>query len=247
MRVFLIRHPQPLIEPGVCYGRLDVDADAEHLRASSERLAARLAREVLTGPFAAAHPGGQYDSCCPRIVASPARRCRGLADALAATLGATPHYDARLLEKDFGDWEGRRWDDIDPELIDAWAADVMHFVPPGGESVSELAVRALACAADLGLPASDTLPGIQRATGASSQPAASGDTLVLVTHAGIIRVLLGHWLDLPLAEWSTLKLDFGALTRVDFVGENAALAANTDRGANGTTSSRNAVLHTLNG
>lgn len=242
MRVFLIRHPQPLIEPGVCYGRLDVDADAEHLRASSERLAARLAREVLTGPFAAAAaPTSQK----LRIVASPARRCRGLADALATTLGLDAHYDERLLEKDFGDWEGRRWDDIDPELIDAWAADVMHFVPPGGESVGELAVRALACAADLGLPASDTLPSTQGVSEASCQPAAD-DTLVLVTHAGIIRVLLGHWLGLPLAEWSTLKLDFGALTRVDFVGENAALAANIDRGANGTTSSRNAVLHTLN-
>lgn len=219
MRVFLIRHPQPLIEPGVCYGRLDVDADMDHLRTTSERLAARLAGEVPTLPIAAAaaltpHP--------LRIVASPARRCRGLADALAATFGLTPHYDERLLEKDFGDWEGRRWDDIDPQLIDAWAADLMHFVPPGGESVAAMRARALACAAEW-----------------TSAPAARD--LVLVTHAGVIRVLLGHWLGLPLAEWSTLKLEFGALTRVDFVGASSPPALGSGAGKYG------AVLHTLNG
>ena len=30
MQVFLIRHPKPVIEAGICYGRLDVDAHAPH-------------------------------------------------------------------------------------------------------------------------------------------------------------------------------------------------------------------------
>lgn len=212
MRVFLIRHPRPAIEPGICYGRLDIDAIDDDTPACAARLAAQLAAAGVSADIV--------------LAASPARRCRGLAEALAAALGLRPHYAADLLEKSFGDWEGRRWDDIDPAQIDAWAADVLHFVPPAsatlpGESVAAMAARVRACVAAL------------------TQNAA-GD-LVIVAHAGVMRALLGDWLALPLAEWSTLKLDFGALTRVDFVAEA------TDGSAKDAASARKGVLHTLNG
>lgn len=242
MRVFLIRHARPLIEPGICYGRLEVDADAAETQAAVTRLAGVLAAQGGAGR----EGGGGCDvgdaaSGSPlRIVASPARRCRPLADGLAAALGVTAHYDERLLEKSFGDWEGRRWDDIDAAMINAWAADLEHFVPPAGtgadgehrpgESVATLRARALACAAGFGVPAAAADPAV----------VVSGD-LAIVTHAGVMRVLLGHWLGLPLAEWSTLKLDFGTLTRVDFVADA------TPGGAKAGAGARKAVLHTLNG
>ena len=43
MPLFLIRHPRPLIESGVCYGRLDVEAD------NPQALAARLAPRLPSG------------------------------------------------------------------------------------------------------------------------------------------------------------------------------------------------------
>lgn len=221
MRVFLIRHARPLIEPGVCYGRLEVEADAAETQAAAARLAGLLPPATL-------------------IAASPARRCRALADGLAAALGATAHVDERLLEKSFGGWEGRRWDDIDAALIDAWAADLEHFVPPAGtgadgehrpgESVAMLRARALACSAGFGAPPE-----------ASGSATAGVSDLAIVSHAGVMRVLLGHWLGLPLAEWSTLKLDFGTLTRVDFVADATPGSAKAGAGA------QKAVLHTLNG
>ena len=39
--------------------------------------------------------------------------------------------------------------------------------------------------------------------------------VALVTHAGIIRALLGHWRQLPVAEWTQLKFDFGSLTEIE--------------------------------
>lgn len=241
MRVFLIRHARPLIEPGVCYGRLDVAADAAETQAAARRLAGLLA--AYSGSGGKSEGGGVSHAASGsalRIVASPARRCRPLAEGIAAALGVTAHVDERLLEKSFGAWEGRRWDDIDAALIDAWAADLEHFVPPAGtgadddhrpgESVAALRARVLACAAEFGVPTS----------AADSAIVGSGD-LAIVSHAGVMRVLLGHWLGLPLAEWSTLKLDFGTLTRVDFVADATPGAANLG------ASARKAVLHTLNG
>ena len=166
MQIFLIRHPRPLIEPGLCYGRLDVDC------ADPLAVAVRLRPQLPAATI---------------IVSSPLRRALRLAEALDARV----KIDARLAEIDFGDWEGRRWDDIERGAIDAWAADVLNFTPPGGESVADLQRRAIDFATTL-----------------------TGPCVALVTHAGVIRALLGHWQQLPVAEWTQLKFDFGSITEV---------------------------------
>ena len=169
MQIFLIRHPRPLIEPGVCYGRLDVDCD------DPLPVAARLQLPPAT-----------------TIISSPLRRARRLAEALAPQV----RLDARLAEIDFGDWEGRRWDDIDRAAIDDWAADVLNFTPPGGESVADLQRRVIDFA--------DEIAG-----------SFSGTSAALITHAGVIRALLGHWRALPLAEWTQLQCDFGSCSEIE--------------------------------
>ncbi len=123
MRVVLIRHPRPLIEPGICYGRLDIPSHPEALE-----MIARIA----------ADPGLKGAG---RVWSSPARRCRVLADAIAATLTVPLTEDHRLQELDFGDWEGRRWDTVACADLDRWAAEPVTFAPPGGESGAELIVR----------------------------------------------------------------------------------------------------------
>ena len=169
MQVFLIRHPRPLIKPGVCYGRLDVDCD------DPLPVAARLQLPPAT-----------------TIISSPLRRARRLAEAL----DPCARLDARLAEIDFGDWEGRRWDDIDRNAIDDWAADVLNFTPPGGESVADLQRRVIEFAGEI-------------------KVAFSGTSVALISHAGVIRALLGHWRGLPVAEWTQLRCDFGSLTQIE--------------------------------
>lgn len=145
MILHLIRHPRPLIAPGVCYGQLDVASE------DPVAAAARLRDELPRG--------------LP-VWSSPLQRCRGLAE----VLHPAPHIDDRLAEMHFGDWEGVRWDDIPRTEIDAWAADVFDFAPPGGESPRQLQARALAFVASLNVPEA-----------------------VLVTHAGVLRMLFAHW------------------------------------------------------
>ena len=167
MRLYLIRHPKPQIEAGVCYGRLD--CPTEDVLASAARLLAEL-------------PPGLP------LWSSPLRRCLDLARALHAQ----PIIDERLAEIHFGDWEGCRWDDIPRAEIDAWAADVGGYVPPGGESPCDLQRRALDFVASLDVPEA-----------------------VIVTHAGVIRTLLAHWQGLPPERWTELNFEYGSCTRVD--------------------------------
>lgn len=166
MILHLVRHPKPLIELGICYGRLDIAAE------NPELTAVRLRAELPSG--------------LP-VFSSPLRRCRDL----ACLLQPQPTLDVRLQEMDFGDWEGRAWDDIPRAEIDAWAADVAGYAPPGGESPDQLQRRALDFVAGLAVPEA-----------------------VIVTHAGVIRVLTAYWQGLPPERWSELRFAYGSCTRL---------------------------------
>ena len=123
MRIALIRHPAPLIEPGICYGRLDVGVAP--------------GAEAQIGEIAA-NPDLHGATC---VWSSPSRRCRGLAGAIAQALGVPLTIDPRLQELDFGAWEGRPWDAIARADLDRWAASPLTFAPPGGESGAALIAR----------------------------------------------------------------------------------------------------------
>jgi alpha-ribazole phosphatase len=120
MRVVLVRHPTPLIDAGICYGRLDIEvAPAEIARIAVD--------PVLAGA---------------RVIwSSPLVRCLRVAEAISATLAVPLCVDRRLWEIDFGTWEGQAWANIDRAQLDNWAADPVGFAPPGGESGAMLIAR----------------------------------------------------------------------------------------------------------
>lgn len=123
MNLWLVRHALPLVEPGTCYGRLDLPADAERTQEAAVALAAVL-------------PSGLVMAC------SPAQRCRQLADALCQLRpDLSVRLDARLQEMDFGCWEGTPWQHIPREAVDAWTADFHAHAFGGAESVGEVLHR----------------------------------------------------------------------------------------------------------
>ena len=115
------------------------------------------------------------------IWSSQARRCLGLAQRLAES-GALLRVDARLQEMDFGHWEMQRFDDIDRALIDTWADDPWGFCPPGGESADAMSRRVLSALADI-----------------VNQSA--GKPILLVAHAGPLRVIRGCLQGIPRGQW----------------------------------------------
>lgn len=121
--LWLARHAQPLVAPGICYGALDLRADPAATADSARRLAA-----ALPGAIAIWH--------------SPLQRCEHLAHALLALRpDLTIKPDARLAEFDFGAWEGRAWNDIARADIDAWTAQFADYRPGGGDSLAAMLAR----------------------------------------------------------------------------------------------------------
>lgn len=152
MRLTLVRHPAPAIAPGLCYGSSDVAVTPQSCDGALAALAGALPRDASA------------------IYSSPLQRCGALAIPLAAQLGLSPpRRDARLAEMDFGAWELRRWDDIPLTEIDAWAADLVHYPPGGGETVLQVARRVAAF-----------LEALRRQRTASA---------IVVCHAGTMRLL----------------------------------------------------------
>lgn len=148
MRLILVRHPRPQIAQGMCYGSSDIPAQPEHQ--------AQVLAELLESlPDAA-------------LVTSPLRRCAEMAAQLAQRRNTTLSTDHRLAEMDFGAWEMRPWDDIPRKEVDAWAADLVHYRPGGGESVLAVAQRVSAFYADVQRQQRD---------------------LIAICHAGTMRVL----------------------------------------------------------
>lgn len=131
MRLYLVRHAQPDVPEGVCYGSTDLAVVADHQRHVMTQLVAALPARVP-------------------VFSSTLQRCRTLAIDLARELDVDdPVLDARLAEMDFGAWEMRAWSAIPREEIDAWAADLEGYRPGGGESLLAVARRVRAFHEDL--------------------------------------------------------------------------------------------------
>ena len=130
MKLWLARHAAPVIGSGICYGRLDVEADEAATQASARALAAALPRGLP-------------------VRVSGLRRADRLAQALAGLRNDLwPVRDERLNEMDFGAWEGVPWQDIPKAGIDAWTRDFAQYRAGGGENVFDVLRRVAQALAD---------------------------------------------------------------------------------------------------
>jgi alpha-ribazole phosphatase len=155
MYIYLIRHPPPSGTEGLCYGRLDVAVTAQAMDEAAQAVSAQI-------------PGERLDDA--RIYCSPSSRCVGLARRIASPREPVPTED--LMEMNFGHWQGLAWDAVPREQMDAWAKDVWHYRPGGGESAEMVAARWQRWVTQL--------------------PGNGSASVVAVTHAGVIRVALAR-------------------------------------------------------
>ncbi|HEY5718277.1 MAG TPA: histidine phosphatase family protein [Motiliproteus sp.] len=134
-----------------------------------------------------------------RVVSSPLARCRVFAEALSTRLGCPLTIENDLQELDFGCWDGQPlaavWEQQTEAVLAFWRDPVAN-PPPGGESMLELQRRARVVVERL---------CVEHA----------GERLLLLTHSGVIRVLLAYWLEMPLANSQRLAIDYAACSRVE--------------------------------
>lgn len=166
----MLRHTTPLVEAGTCYGQTDLDVADSFEHEVSEVL--RRLPSIAT------------------IVSSPLRRCHKLAARIASHHNLSIRTDARLMEMDFGDWEGQLWSAIPRTDLDQWTGDFYRARPHGGESVEILKNRV-----DAALSEIQTMP----------TPA------LIITHAGVIRAALARGED---AQDYQTEIGFGEFVRL---------------------------------
>jgi alpha-ribazole phosphatase len=212
MSLWVVRHAQPLIAPGICYGALDVPADPVATDQAARALAPLL-------------PHGAV------LQTSVLQRCEQLAQAICGLRPDLIHKpEPRLVEMNFGIYEGVAWADIPKDALDAWTADFCNHRFGGKESVAEFMARVAQMWDECLVPAEPRrmreVRAAERSAQVKEEPAQrAGDTeqsalppwlpphQVWITHAGVARAaaLLEQGIRLPhsAAQWPAQAPAFG--------------------------------------
>jgi len=116
----------------------------------------------------------------------------------------TPVIVPAFRERDFGAWEGMSWDEIKdkyPDAFSSWAKDPVRFSPPRGESTLELKERVMAALDEMLARHND------------------GESIAVVAHGGVNRVVLCTLLGIPLENIFRVEQDWACLNIIEFWGE----------------------------
>jgi alpha-ribazole phosphatase len=134
------------------------------------------------------------------VYCSDLQRAIKSAELIAKPHSLNPIIVPSLRERNFGIWEGMSFDEIRekyPHEFDAWAENPLRFSPMGGESTAEVKERAI-----------DALDKILN-THEKQQ-------IAIVSHGGVIRIMLCHFLGIPLENIFRVEQDYGALNIIEF-------------------------------
>ena len=141
------------------------------------------------------------------VVASPMRRTRQTADAVAAGLGLDVREADGFRECAFGEWEGLTFSEVRegwPELLASWLGDAT-VRPPGGESFDDVRRRVK----------------VARDKVLARFPER---TVLVVTHVTPIKLLVREALGAPMAALYRMELSPATLTEVQwYAGGQASL------------------------
>ncbi len=134
------------------------------------------------------------------VYCSDLSRARRSAELIAAADSVEPRPVAAFRERHFGNWEGLTFEECRrayPKDFVAWAKNPLEFSPVGGESTLEVQKRLK--------PALDDLLARHR-----------GETVALVAHGGVNRVILCDALGLSLEHIFRIEQDFGAVNIIEY-------------------------------
>jgi len=118
------------------------------------------------------------------VYASPLERARHTALIALAGLDLPLTLVDDLRELSLGEWEGCTVEEIRTQPGDPyarWVRDPVQCLPPGGEPLADVQARVLRAVAEI----------------VSAHP--DEETILIISHGGVISALLAHWLGLPLS------------------------------------------------
>lgn len=133
------------------------------------------------------------------LIASPLQRALQTAEIIAERFDLDVARDPRLADFDVGKWAGQTYEEVvaTPEY-QRYLANPDTREIPGGENLEEVRQRAVAA--------------LEQALADSP----SGEAIALVSHAGVIRVLLTHYLGSPPANYHRVRVSPGSISVLSF-------------------------------
>ena len=132
------------------------------------------------------------------IVSSPLQRCAAFAGEVGEQLRVPVQFDERFREINFGQWEGFTAKEImakDRQQLTRFWQNPLDNPPPGGELISDFNQRVVAAWHQLVVQNRD-------------------QSVLLVVHGGVIRILLCEVLQTPLQHLSRFVVEYASLSRV---------------------------------
>ena len=130
-----------------------------------------------------------------RLISSPLQRCALFAQELGTQLDLPVSLEPDLQELHFGAWEGQSAAalmDTDAEGLGLFWANPYGFTPPEGEPVIQFSERVLGAVARL-------------------HQAYAGQRVLLISHGGVMRLLLAEARGLPREQLLNVEVGHGAL------------------------------------
>ena len=176
MGLTIVRHTRVGIDLSLCYGQSDVPLADTY----PEEWAETVSRLGDLSRF-------------ERVYSSPLRRCLSFANEY---FGEDVETDPRLMEINFGDWEGIPWSEIfESSEGKAWFEDYLHQKPPHGESYPEMVARVKAFYEE--------------------KVAGREEEILLVTHSGVLRCFLDFLKGYTPMEAMEAEVDYGEVLKLE--------------------------------
>lgn len=141
------------------------------------------------------------------VYTSPLNRVYSTAKTIAEKFRLKPQVTPELIEIDVGKWQGLHIDNIKkeyPEIWAQWRKDPSEFRMPGGESLNEVASRAVS--------------SYHRIVNE-----VRGKQAVIVSHEVIIKLIVIHVLGAPLSIYRRFEIDNASVSSIRILEHRSAV------------------------
>lgn len=132
------------------------------------------------------------------IITSPLLSCCEFAEVIAQEEEIDLEINKQLQEVDFGDWEDKTPSEImkeEGELLSAWWQSPTQVTPPNGEDFYDFSARVLKAFKEL-------------------KQEYQGKRILVVTHSGVIRIILMHILGMQNESLFRLNVDYASFSSI---------------------------------
>ncbi|MDR1620120.1 MAG: histidine phosphatase family protein [Clostridiales bacterium] len=153
---------------------------------------------LQSGRFAALCKPGSVSA----IYCSPLQRARETAAIIGDALCLTPRDSRWMLERDFGEWEGRPFSELEtlfPRDVESWLHDPAGYTPPGAEPLTGVLSRCIRLIDELKTSHTDA------------------ETILLVGHSIPLKLTVMYLVGMDVSHIHNIVLDNASYTEVELL------------------------------